>query len=398
MKKVFSALVAVGILPLAGQSLANVYGPAHVDVTEGLRFTPELEVGLGYDDNTAHTDQDKIDSWFYRITPDFRLNFGNNRTQFNTTYRLTDAHYFDSDEDDYTDHNFRVGVEHHFTRRHRFDTYYNYRRAHDARGEGILDTAGNQVDEVAEIDIHDVAFIYGFGAPSARINADFEVGYYDKEYANYRNVARFRDYETFRSRVTLYWRLGAKTQLLGEWNGNDTDYKHTAPGESDRESFDQQIYTGVRWEATSKTSGTVKLGYADRDFDSSDREDFDGVAWNVSVDWKPRTYSVFTFESGSRSKNPDTFGDYVEEDSYSLAWDHQWRERLSTAASIEYIDEEYTGVDRDDEFFAASVAISIAWKRWLKSDLGYQYSDQDSNLENAKYDKNQFLATIRVSL
>ncbi|WP_298445065.1 outer membrane beta-barrel protein [uncultured Ferrimonas sp.] len=398
MKQLLPALLVVSVAPAGAAVLVDAYQPASVNLSESWKMTPQVDVGVGFDDNTAHSSANEVDSWFWRIAPELLFHAGNDTSRYEIDYRLVDGHYFSSDEDDYTDHALKLGLEHHFTRRHRIEAFYNYRREHEARGEGITETRGLAVDTVAKLDVQDAAIIYGFGVPSARINLDFELGYYDKEYTNLRAISQFRDYDTTRARVTMYWRLGAKTKLIGEWNGYNTEFARDDADGLNRDSFDQQIFTGIRWEATSKTSGTIKLGYETRDFDSSGRTDFDGFAWKIGMDWKPRSYSVFSLESGSRTKDPDTLGDFVEEDSYRVMWNHKWRERLSTSASISYTDETFTGFDREDELLQASVGITLAWKRWLASDFTYQIADQDSTREAAKYDKNLFLATVRISL
>ncbi|WP_084631355.1 outer membrane beta-barrel protein [Ferrimonas senticii] len=398
MKATLAAMTVVLALPAAANNLPKAYEPAAMDLTESWDFTPQLSVGLGYDDNTAYSSANEIDSWFVRTAPELLVHAGNDRTRYEVGYRLVDGRYFDSSEDNYTDHSLHLGLKHHFTRRHRIDLFYNYRRQHEARGTGIAEGRGQLLDGVVEMNVHDAKFVYGFGARSARFNADLELGYYDKEHTNFREFSRFRDYDTQRAIVTLYTRVGSRTQVFGEWRGYDNNYKHTEPGVSSRDSVNQQLFAGLRWDATSKTSGSIRLGIEDRNFDAADREDFDGATWQVSVDWKPRSYSVFTFESGSRSKDPDTLGDFVEEDSYRLGWQHDWRERISTNADIEYIENSFTGFDRQDQLLQLRLGVAMAWKRWLVTELSYQLADQDSNIGAVTYDKNLFMATARISL
>ncbi|QIZ78452.1 outer membrane beta-barrel protein [Ferrimonas lipolytica] len=377
---------------------ADVYQPAPIHLSDSWDLTPKVAVGLGFDDNTANSNSGEIDSWFWRIAPELLLHAGDDNNNYQIDYRMVDGNYFSSSEDDFTDHSLKFAVEHHFTRRHRIDAHYQYRREHESRGEGITEGQGLAVDEVAEMDVQDAALVYGFGREAARINLDFELGYYDKDYDNLKNISQYSDYSTERARVTMYWRLGSRTRLLGEWNGYDTEYDDDPINAPERGSKSYRLFAGVTWEATSKTSGTIKLGYEERDFDSSEREDFDGLAWQASVDYQPRTYSTFTLTSGGRAKDPDTFGDYIEETTLGLAWNHQWRPRLSTFTSVQYVGEEFTGFDRDDDMYKAKVGVSMAWKRWLASDFSYEFVDQDSNIEVAKYDKNIFLASLRISL
>ncbi|WP_169628198.1 outer membrane beta-barrel protein [Ferrimonas futtsuensis] len=390
-------LVTVAAL-LPFSALGNDYQPADVEMGAGWNFMPQVGVGLGYDDNTAHSNTGAIDSWFWELSPEFLIHAGNDVRSYQISYLLTDANYEDSSEDDYTDHRFKIDVHHEFTRRHRLDFNYAYYRNHEARGLGITEGFGQNFSEVAEFDVHDVGVIYGFGVPSAKFNLDLELGYYDKDYTNLETISQFRDYDSVMGRATVYWRLSPRTSLLAEWVGEDKTYDRNAVGEASRDSFDQKYLAGLRWDATSKTSGTIKLGFEDRSFDSSSRKDFDGFAWSAALDWKPRTYSTFTLEGGSRAKDPDTLGDYVEENSLGLRWKHEWRSRLSTLASIRYLDESFTGIDRDDELWEATLGATLVWKRWISTEFEYRYADQSSNIDRLNYDKNLFLATVRLSL
>ncbi|MFI3245042.1 MAG: outer membrane beta-barrel protein [Ferrimonas sp.] len=378
---------------------ANEFSPAPINLINGVQFVPDLDVGLGYNDNTARSNSDKTHSWFSQVTPSFYLQHQRERSRVKLTYRLENGKYFRSKDDDYTDHLIDFNLLYHLTRRHRIETYYNYLRGHEARGTGILQ-AGFILDDdkVAKTDIHHAAFIYGYGAKTARINAEFEIGNYEKEYRNYLAISRFRNNETTNIRFSLFWRLAPKTQLLTEWHGFDTDYRFLEATEVTRDSRNQRIFAGIQWNATAKTSGLIKLGYENRNFNADSRQDFNGFAWKANVVWRPRTYSTIEFETGSRAKDPDTFGDYIREDRYYLNWRHEWKKRFSTTISFDYLDERYTGIDRNDQLFETTIGVVINWRRWFSTELSYQYINQDSNFEIDRYDQNVLLASVRIAL
>lgn len=375
----------------------DVYKPANMELGSGWKLTPQLRAAVGFDDNTAHTNSDETDSWFLELAPELLLHAGNEVTSYKIGYLLIDGNYFSSSEDDYTDHRFKVDLSHDFTRRHRLDFNYTYRRDHEARGKGITEGNGNNVNEVAEFDVQDVSATYGFGIPTAKLNADFKLGYYQKDYTNFEPISDFRDYDAVLGSITGYWRLSQKTSIVLQWLGEDKTYDRSDATGS-RDSFTQTLLGGVKWEATSNTIGEVKVGYENRDFDDGDREDFDGLAWEARVVWKPRSYSTFEFTTGNRAKDPDTFGDYVEEQSYQLNWHHKWRERMATNFDLQYLDESYTGIDRDDEEWTMRVGLEYAWRRWLVTEFSYAYSDHSSDLQQVEYDKSVWLLSTRIAL
>ncbi|MBD1388606.1 outer membrane beta-barrel protein [Neiella sp. HB171785] len=395
----------LGITPALALSLAFCsisatadYQPASFDIAEGLKFQPQLSIINGYDDNTAHSANDEVDSWFTVVNPQLSLKAGDPLSHFALSYQLNHARYHSSDEDDYTDHKFTSKWHHELTSQHRLTLNYDYIRDHEDRGTGISEGQGNSLDEVVERELRNASLVYGFGVSDARFNVDLRLVYDSKEYRNYRQQSMFRDFDTVTGGSTLYWRLGPKTSLLLDLSRSETEYDRQASGESNRDSTDQTYHLGVRWQATGKTTGIVKLGYSDRDYDDAARADFSGLTWSVGAEWLPKSYSKFIIESGRRAKDPDTLGDYVKETNAALRWEHGWSERLTTIIGAKYIDEEFTGLDRDDDYVAGQLGLRYDWRRWLRTDLNYQYSDQDSNIDSLSYDKSTYWLTLRAAL
>lgn len=393
--KVLLAVVAA-ISPL---SQAAMLEPADMEITRGLQLTPTLGVEFGFDDNTTHDDDKTDDSSYLVIAPRFKLSADTKSTsEYYLSYELNDATYFSSDEDDYTDHFVEALASHEFTARHRLRGQYNYERMHDARGLGITEGQGANVNSVAEQDIHRAFLRYGFGARSARFNIDVEAGYYSREFANFRSVGKFRDYDKLIGIGTFYWNLAPKTSALIEWRREEQEYDQTAATESSRDSTDDKVQLGLRWDATYKTTGILKLGYQSRDFDSGQREDFDGFSGLLGVEWRPRSYSMVIINGGYSARDPDTFGDYIEEATLDASWKYAFNERLYSQLGLGYTNESYTGVDRDDDSLAASISGVYLWRRWFEAELGFSYEDQNSDLDEIEYDNSIVFLALTMSL
>ncbi|MFD2095727.1 outer membrane beta-barrel protein [Corallincola platygyrae] len=383
---------------IVGQVSASEFEPAKIELGNGFTMRPMLGAALGYDDNTTRTRGDKTDSFFSVFAPGANIGYGDQVSNATLGYRATIGTYFDSSDDDYLDHSVLAALHHEFTARHRIDLSYNFDRGHDARGTGVSEGNGENVNEPVEWDQNKVALTYGFGVPTATVNLDFNFEYDDKEYANFRDVTRFRDYDTVGGGVVVYWNVMPKTSLLIDSEVKSISYDVVEQDGVSRDSDVTRVLAGVRWEATGKTTGVAKLGYEDKDFDDSGREDFEDVSWEVGVEWTPVEYSTVEFSTGRRSKDPDTFGDYIKETSVELGWTHYWLDRFSTNLGIAYVDEQFTGIDRDDELWVTKVGATYDMKRWLQFALTYQYQDQDSDVDSIKYDRNQVLLGVKVAM
>ncbi|MBW8191448.1 outer membrane beta-barrel protein [Neiella marina] len=388
-------LVGIGTL-LA--SHANAYEPAQVEVSNGLKFVPEIATDIGYNDNPANQQDDEQDSWFAIVSPKFALQGGNNITGYGVTYTLIDGSYADSDEDDFTDHVVDTRFNHEFTARHRIELNYQFARRHEERGTGLSEGRPDAFDEVVEKDNQRVDLVYGLGVREATFNVDLHLGYADVDYRNFEEVSDYRDYDSLLAGTVLYWRLAPRTSLLFEWQMDDKEYNKTAATENSRDSKDHKALVGLKWEATGKTSGEIKMGYEDRNYDADARKDFSGFTWLVGVEWQPLTYSTISLDSGRRAKDPDTLGDYIEESSVHARWRHNWSNRLATITGIEYVEESFTGIDREDEFLSSSIGLRYDWLRWLSTEVKYSYTDMDSNIDAVTYDKNVYTLTVNASL
>ncbi|MBW8190168.1 outer membrane beta-barrel protein [Neiella marina] len=397
---VTAVLPSAGAVLMLGTQLAQAagYEPAQIDVGAGLGLVPQIAIKNGFDDNTANQSSNEIDSWFTVIKPRLTLEGGGDISHLAVTYELADGRYHSSDEDDFTDHKFITELHHEFTSKHRVDLDYRFSRVHEERGTGISEGQGESLTEVAEKDIHRADLVYGIGAAQARFNFDINVNYEDLAYRNYEQLTQYSDYDTIGGGATVYYRLGPDSSLLLDAQYAERSYDLLPPSGLSRDSSDQQLRLGFRWQATGVSAGTFKLGYAERDYDDAQRSDFSGLTWSLGAEWAPKTYSTFYIESGRRAKDPDTLGDYVRETTAQIRWEHGWTERFTTLASIAYQDEEYTGIERDDDALTGEIGARYHWRRWLNTDLSYQYIDQDSTFDALTYDKNIYWLTVTASL
>ncbi|TAA47761.1 outer membrane beta-barrel protein [Corallincola spongiicola] len=374
------------------------FDPAPYKMESGLVLTPVLETSVGYDDNVTNSDADEKDSMFTVISPSATLAGGSEVSNAVLEYGFDAGWYIDSSDDDYVDHSLKGGVHHEFTAKYRVDFDASYQRTHDARGTGISEGNEGLFDDVTKYDIYRAGGVIGVGAQSSTLKFDVRSLYEKKEYRNFDDVTQYRDFDSIEFGATSYWTIMPKTDLLFDVGYETIEYDNTEPGASSRDSDVLTVLGGVKWDITGKTDGQARIGWQDKDFDEDGREDFDGISWDVSLTWQPKQYSLFTIMTGRSAKDPDTFGDYVKETTAKGSWRHKWLERFTTDVALQYIDESYTGLDRDDEYWEASLAAIYDFRRWVRIKAEYVWSDQDSNIDSVTYDKNVFLMSVQVSL
>ena len=124
---------------------------------------------------------------------------------------------------------------------------------------------------------------------------------------------------------------------------------------------------------------------------------------NPGIDWQPVSYSTVRISTSADTFETNGEGDFIRGQNYSVRWNHDWLERVSTSFSVtqqndEYVFNELDIVNRDDELMNYSAALNYRARRWLKFSTFYQYTDRDSNRDTIGYDRSEVGVTVEVTL
>ncbi|WP_067665804.1 outer membrane beta-barrel protein [Ferrimonas marina] len=369
-----------------------------MELTEGLYFRPTLLVDLGHDDNLLNRGGDSVSSTFLRVEPDLWFAVGGRISHIKAHYRLGSGTYFDSSDDNYTDHVAELMGHHEFTAQHRIDAEYRFKKGHEARGTGVAEF--EELNAPLEYTRNRLEGKYEFGADSARMQLGVMAGYLDHTYDNFRDLTEARDYEDLYYGGDIKWRVGNRSALVVEAKYTDRDYPNPEPDRALRDSTTLRALAGVTWDVTDKTQGRAKFGIEDKDFDDSSREDFSGFSWDIGLTWNPRTYSTIEFESSRAATDPFSDGDYVNESIYDATWTHYWRSRFATVLGYRFENDDYTGDDREDDIDRLYLGVVYEFRRWLKFEPYYQFIDHSSTRPDLaiNYDKTLYGLSVTVSL
>ncbi|VVP27868.1 hypothetical protein PS900_04199 [Pseudomonas fluorescens] len=361
--------------------------PQSVKLFDGVIFTPSLKVSERYDDNFRAVENDEESSWITGITPTFVLAAESNKSLYKFTYTADSDVFHSSHKDDNTDHYLDADAAFEF----------------DARNRLLLNAGFEKIEDTASLDQNlendkyttsNVGGVYTFGARSARTQVDFGANYSELRYQNSDGINDDKERNTTALVSTVYYRVAPKTKALIEARHTDYDYVSN----TDLNSDNIAILGGVTWDATAKTSGTVKLGAERKNFDDSSIDDKTGSTWEVGATWKPRTYSSFSLKTRRGLDEGNDGATSIENLTTTLSWDHQWLDRLNTEVSYSRSDQEYQGIDRDDKIDIFGLGVSYKMRRWLDFGVGYKYAQNDSNFAGESYERNIYMISFTASL
>jgi len=386
-----SVIAEEGLLGIQGKNI----GPGSI--------YPDLTLKTVHDDNITRSAFNEIESFGLLVSPHLNYEIKNNKKRFYIDSMLESMTYEGSGQDDYLDTRLQTGYEYTPTRRTFVGIQGEYFKSHDDRGTGQSEGVGNLVTTPDKWHHYMIEGNGRYGTEKSKGRGELDLGYISKEYDNHRSRTFVRDRDDTYANARFYYRLMPKTSLLIEGRFTDFNYDQDATGIPSLDSDLYRILAGVTWKSTFKTTGTATIGYIQKDFDSGSRDDDGDFTWEVGVEWRPRTYSIFTLNTSRDYLETNGFGDFIKEDSVDAGWTHQWHKvspRLSSSVDFRYAEDTYpdTGTGREDDYWNVGVAVNYKMRRWLDISGGYTYDERDSNINLLDYDRNFFELSVNVAL
>lgn len=377
---------------LSGSAFAESYGTYSVNPTDTdgrvvPGFYPNVELDLGYDDNVLRTQSNKQSSMLVTIKPELQWIGAIRKHLVRIGYQGEYTNYFDQTNDNYRDHFLGGDVTLDLTPKFNVRGGLAYRREHEGRGiAGALNTGArpNRWNQVSGI----VEAIYGRREATAQIAASYE--YQTRDFTN--NGQSIRDFDANIFTLTGYYNLGPKTQLLVEPSLATFTYPNSVQDNDVR-----KLLVGVTWNATAKTTGVVKVGHYNKDFDAAGVGDQSGLSVDLEVVWEPKTYSTVVFKA-SRDTNDSVVGgsNSFEATALSVDWEHELTSLTQLQAGASYEQDEYD-VGREDDFVSAYLGVSRSVTRNLEVGVRYDFGSRDSTVAGNDYNNNRFTLGVRTT-
>lgn len=395
-------------LAILGVFSAGAQAVEPASLTSGpLKVYPSITVDAAYDDNIYTTATDEKDSWITIISPKVLLEAQKGANTYSLQYSAKIGSYNDASDDNYDNHQLLAKAEIQANAQVGFNLQAEYLKGSDARGS----TDRVASDDPDEWHSTGVGGVFRYGGENAKGRVEIEADHVRKRYDNNRDITSTADLDQTTLGATFYWRVKPKTSLLFQVQNIEFDYQEDPYSSFVKRDFSQdsdetRYLVGVTWDATAKTSGTIKVGRLEKDFDDSARDDYSGTSWDVGVKWSPKTYSTVDFTTGSTTNETTGIGDTIEEQYYGASWNHSWNSRFSTTAHAKFSDLDYhgdtpaSGPDRNDELEVYGLAAKYEMRRWLNIGASYTYSENDSDsiIADEDFEQSVFMLSVEASL
>ncbi len=248
----------------------------------------------------------------------------------------------------------------------------------------------------------------------ARIEASY--GFFDRFQVGLRYNHEVKDYERGRDEIDnfdtnavggfFHFRVLRRTAALLEYVYSVTEYtKDRARVEN---NYSNRINSGITWDITAKTRGTVKGGYVQTRYHVIDRED-DAIFASANISHELTSHITLSltgirsiFDTSNADDNIEFSTSYVS-NQVTAGLQHTYR-KFTTRIGGDYIfdrylhDELMAGKKRKDYVWRGSAGIDYQMQRWIKLGVNYRYTNLNSNFDSEDYGENLVAFFVGLSL
>lgn len=405
-RKIGAPLSCVSILLTSNLALAQEQEGV-IRTESGIDFIPSLQTELKHDNNVLRDTDGSVESWIATLAPALKANLIDGPHRYSFAAAVKNAVYFDSSADNFTDGYLDAEAKLSPASAHNLKLRANNSWLHEDRGTGVSEGRGNLQSEETKFNAQtfDAEYEYGSTGSIGKLRANAR--WYNKDYKNFRELTQYRDYDSRLIGGGFVYQTPGAFKLVAELSTTEIGFK-TEDLTGSRDNTDNNYRLGAEWDITAVTTGILKLGYQNKDFDLATREKFNGFSWEAIVQWLPLTYSGFDLSTGRRAKDVDALNvnsDYIVETTYALGWNHQWSERLSSKLAYEYQTDEYNKVlrggvalGRKDKRTVITGELETKIRRWLTLTGFVNLEDRSSTLGVIVYDRTVYGLNVQMTL
>ena len=377
-------IVVLGFGPSAQaqEDAAAAHSGLHAQVTSVLY----------YSDNFYNQPANKTSAFGALVTPQARFLRQTSKLELAAEGQVEYGVFDQGSADNYLDGAAALRAASQPTLRNYFRAEGAFKRGHDPFGVDRTEDATSRDADLDEWDRTTFGLRWRYGAPGARMNAELGGSILEKKYVTNRAMTEPLSYDSTRVDYTLFYHYSEKTSALLDFSREDFSFDRAFGVVDLRGGELYRVRTGVKWLATGKTSGDVRVGYRRRLFDAGG-SDIEGLDWEAGVDWAPIPRALLRLEM-ARSEQESYTVDARVIDVESLRLDGKYNLTSRTRGSVrlDRLTADFDASGREDEILGLAVGaehLALSYL-WLVGHVGF--NNRDSNVAAREYDRiNAFL-------
>ncbi|MFO7752055.1 MAG: outer membrane beta-barrel protein [Desulfobacteraceae bacterium] len=385
---------------------------------DGGYIHPFLLVEGRYTDNLYYTDTNEEDDFITSVSPGLWVAVPSNREKLvelqtsNTSpgglrvsrikpeatrrmqsyflYSPEFVTYADNSTHDHVDHTAEGMFQYNFDTGLSIDVMDKFNKNNE-----INNNASGRLDEYYD-NLFNFLAVY---EPSEKLRFRADYSNYLLDYDDSAN--EFRDRVDNSVSMYVFYKVKPKTSVFVEYDFADINYDENSLFDSQEHRY----YAGVDWDVTAKTRGRAKMGLIEKNFDESGIDDEEGFSMEVQAqhNFSPkRAINLNLFRHYTESSIGDSWASMTTGADAALL--QRFTEKWSSTVSVNFTRDDYEGAytsggktdEREDDTFRAGASLIFEPRDWLSFDLGYYYSNRDSNFSEFDFENNTVYITAEL--
>jgi hypothetical protein len=211
-----------------------------------------------------------------------------------------------------------------------------------------------------------------------------------------------RDRWEYGGRARLGYQVSPRigTFVQGNYSWREYDEGQLVDGEFEkRDNQGWRAAVGTNVDITSILFGEVSFGYSERDYDSDAFRDTSGFGANGELTWNvtPLTSVVLNASSEILESTVVFEGDVADgnlQNAVGLEVQHELLRNVLLTATADYTRDDFEGTGRTDNVYGVGAGVSYLLNRNLSLDANYDFTNRDSDDEDAEFDRHIVLAGV----
>lgn len=278
-------------------------------------------------------------------------------------------------------------------------------KSHEELGKGR--TFGSVSSSSVSVEYLDFSLdgSYSYGALSAKGNITGGLLYSSRTFQNRSDLTSGADVLEFAPYGQFSYRISSATRALLELRLRSLNFDTDT---SDRSEI--QALFGLEFTGAGKTSGFLKLGVGNANYDDDAVADTNFIVVNTNLTYSITAYSKFSLEYSRQLDDSDVVvlsQDQAQtiDDSVKLLWNHQWSAFVGSSV---YFDGNFSRRDcptPSSQATTSGIEIGVNPRRWVRFGVGFANEVRDlsgcadaQNVAAQEYDRQLVNVFVRVAL
>lgn len=191
----------------------------------------------------------------------------------------------------------------------------------------------------------------------------------------------FRDRTQHRFTVRADYAVSPDTALFARYRHNERDYRLSPPAVSAaRDSDGYTMDVGVEFDLGGLARGEIGLGYMNQKYVDPAFADTDGFSVEAMIEWFPTQLTTVTLSAqrGIEDSGIAAAAGFIGT-SYAAQLDHELRRNIIVTGRLDYGNDTYQGIDREDERWGATARLTYLVNRNVGLQASFNHLDQRSS-------------------